>query len=365
MNIIRLGAVLAILAQGPAFSQTWVSPLLGDLGAHDPVLIQQGNTYHIFYTGRGLSSKTSPDRLNWKNTGAVLSAMPAWHASAVPGNTGDLWAPDIHFRDGKYWLYYSVSTFGSNVSAIGLLTSPTLDRQAAGFAWKDEGSVILSTRTNNYNAIDPNVIVDENGSPWLAFGSFWTGIKLVKLDPATGKPAAGAEITAIAARTSTALGIEAPFIVKRGAYYYLWVSWDVCCQGVNSTYNIRVGRAAQVNGPYLDRAGKKMTEGGGTLIDAGDARWKGPGHNAIFVQGDSSFLVNHAYDANRNGASTLQIRPLYYDAEGWPTLEKSQAVGVIFSKPARNRRVSSFPWPQRRDGLGRLNRDGLPMRGAQ
>lgn len=310
------GAFLTTEFGAAAFAGSYVNPLKGDLGVHDPVMIKEGSTYRIYFTGMNISSKTSTDRITWRNTSSGLTS-PSWIKTYVPGNNGsDFWAPDIHFRENKYWLYYSVSTFGSNASAIGLATSPTL----AGPAWTDQGMVIRSQSGNNYNCIDPNAFQDTDGKVWLTFGSFWSGINLVECDPTTGKPS-GSTPTLISLASHSG-GIEAPFLTKWG-YYYLFVSWDACCKGVNSTYKIVAGRSTKIDGPYVDKTGKAMTSGGGVVLDTGDAVRKGPGHNGILIDNDTVFCVNHYYDATANGASRLQIRPLYFDG-GWPSFTGKQ-----------------------------------------
>lgn len=327
-----LALVLSLAPSGTARAQTAVNPLKGDLGVHDPVMIKAGSAYYVFATGNGVSVKTSSDRITWKNAGRAFATAPSWHARQVPGADASLWAPDISFRDGKYWLYYSISTFGSRVSAIGLATATALNPASGATQWQDQGMVVHTTASSDHNAIDPNIVLDEAGVPWLFYGSFWTGIKAIKLDPATGKPAAAATLISTAQHTA---GIEAPFIIRIGGYFYQFVSWDACCKGASSTYNIRVGRSAKVDGPYADGKGTLMTAGGGDLIDKGDARWKGPGHNGIFVERDTVFLVNHAYDAQNNGASVLWIRPLYWTAQGWPTLDKTQGTPTAALRPHR------------------------------
>lgn len=295
------------------------------------MMISMGKSYFIYSTGKGIAVKSSQDRWNWKNLGSAIKSPPTWQASAVPADTGmNYWAPDVSFRDGKYFLYYAVSTTGKKVSAIGLATNTTLDPTASGYAWKDEGLVVQSGDSTDYNAIDPNFISDEAGVPWLAFGSWWQGLRLVKLDPLTGKPAVGAPLITLANRAGK--GIEATFIIRLRGYYFLFSSWDNCCKGVNSNYNIRVGRSVNVQGPYLDRDGNSLVNGGGTLVDSGDSRWKGPGHCAVFVDGDTTLLINHAYDAQNSGAPTLQIRPLYWTSDGWPTLDAALASALSFRK---------------------------------
>ena len=159
------------------------------------MIIRQGSTYHVFYTGRGIPMLTSPDLINWKADERVFEANPAWIAREVP-EARDIWAPDISFRDGKYWLYYAVSTFGSNLSAIGLATNTTLDRASPAYRWEDQGMVIKSEPVppdtpNAYNCIDANYVMDAEGRSWLAFGSFWSGHKIFELDPKTGKALGG------------------------------------------------------------------------------------------------------------------------------------------------------------------------------
>jgi arabinan endo-1,5-alpha-L-arabinosidase len=295
-------------------AQNYVNPLRGTITTHDPCIIKNGDTYHVFYTGNLIQHVASIDRINWTFSGPTISG-PGWIKTYVPNNSGtDIWAPDISYRSGKYWLYYSVSTFGSNTSAIGLSVASSLTNPQ----WSDQGMVINSTSSSNFNCIDPNSFYDTDGKLWLAFGSFWNGINVVQLDTATGKPASSQPtVTNIATHAG---GIEAPFLFKRGKYYYLFVSWDKCCQGAGSTYNIRFGRATSITGPYFDSAATSMKSGGGTLLWSGDGRWKGPGAQNVFVDHDTTFLVCHAYDANANGAVTLIIRPLYWTTSEWPTL---------------------------------------------
>ncbi|MEO7777388.1 MAG: arabinan endo-1,5-alpha-L-arabinosidase [Fibrobacteria bacterium] len=320
-----IAAAILGLGSGKGHAQA-PNPLKGDDGAHDPMMFKVAGDYFVYYTGTGIQTKTSKDRITWRNTAAALPAMPAWHREYVPAAGSNLWAPDVHFRAGKYWLYYSVSTSGSRVSAIGLATAAAINPNG-GTEWRDQGMVINTSNADDYNAIDPNVYVDSSGTPWLVFGSWWSGIKMFQIDPATGKRAAGSQLYALAYHKN---GAEGAFLIKHGEYFYLWLSWDVCCNGASSTYNIRVGRAKQLTGPFTDSKGVALPSQGGDLIDSGDTRWKGPGHNAIFTEGDTAFLVNHAYDAQGNGRATLQIRPLYWTADGWPTLDKSkgQVTGI-------------------------------------
>ncbi|MEH7545470.1 MULTISPECIES: family 43 glycosylhydrolase [Bacillaceae] len=293
--------------------------LKGDLWAHDPVIAKEDSHWYVFHTGSGIQIKSSEDGAKWKQVGPIFTSLPEWTKEYVPEKDEDsIWAPDIYFHNGVYYIYYSVSTFGKNTSAIGLVTNTTLNPEDPDYEWKDKGHVIHSTESDDYNAIDANLIFDEDGKPWLNFGSFWSGIKLIKLDPETMKPAENAELLSISSRMEQPNTIEAPFIVYKDGYYYQFVSFDFCCRGIESTYKIVVGRSNDITGPYFDKDGVSMMEGGGTLIDAGDERWIGPGHCAVYFSGNSSLLVNHAYDALKKGKPTLHIRPLYWGEDGWP-----------------------------------------------
>jgi len=344
-NIRKLSILLLLFViSGTA---QYVNPLKGDIGVHDPVMIKQGSMYYVFATGRLIQYKTSTDRINWTARGSVFSSSPSWVAAAVPLNDGtDYWAPDISFRNNLYWLYYSVSSFGKNTSAIGLATNTTLDQTDPAYKWTDLGIVIKSTASNNYNCIDPNVFEDTDGKLWLTFGSFWSGIKMTELDPSSGllksTSTSTPAISSIASRSAGSTAVEAPFIIKHDNFYYLFVSWDACCKGVGSTYKIVVGRSTEVTGPYVDKLNKSMASGGGTIIDTGDSRWKGPGHNGIFIENDTVLCVNHAYDAKSNGAPTMMIRPLYW-VDNWPTFIKPLISNNSGTKTGAEIRLSKKP----------------------
>ncbi len=294
----------------------------GNIAIHDPSsLVKEGGTYYVFQTGNLIPCKTSPDMVHWTNAGSALSSRPSWQAATVPNNApGDLWAPDISYRNGTYWLYYAVSSSGSQTSALGLATRSSL---AAG-AWQDQGVVITSaTYSVNDNAIDPNSISDAQGNVWLAWGSWWNGIFLIPVDPQTGKPTASAQPVNLAGRGGK--GIEAAFIVYARGYYYLFTSWDVCCQGTSSTYNMRYGRATEVTGPYVDTAGLPLVSGGGTPLSDGSG-FPGGGQS-VYVENGNYYLIYHVYDGRNNPAS-LQIRHLYFNAQAWPTFDPAAAVSI-------------------------------------
>jgi arabinan endo-1,5-alpha-L-arabinosidase len=290
---------------------------------HDPAIIRGEDAYYLFCTGMGIPVLRSTNLVDWRTASPplVFAQLPEWAQAAIPGQA-DAWAPDISYFNGKYHLYYSVSTFGSNRSVIGLATNVTLNVESPDFRWVDEGLVIESQRSDNYNCIDANLIIDADGNPWLAFGSFWSGIKLRRLDYATGKLSTEDEtLYPLAQRFVNSGSVEAPFIIRKGDFYYLFVSHDFCCRGVESTYHVVVGRSENITGPYVDRDGVALTAGGGTQVTFPSERWKGPGHNSILQENGVEYIVYHAYDARLQGAATLRIDPLVWDDEGWPSIE--------------------------------------------
>ncbi|QPC85144.1 arabinan endo-1,5-alpha-L-arabinosidase [Phototrophicus methaneseepsis] len=302
-------------------------PLTGNIRpVHDPVMIKENDKYYLFCTGPGMSLRKSDDMLHWTQSFPVriFGNLPDWVQEKIP-NQNDVWAPDISYYNDKFHLYYSVSTFGSDTSVIGLLTNATLDHTSDDYEWVDEGLVVESTGTQNYNCIDPNLVLDEDGVPWLSFGSHWSGIKMVRLDYETGLPSAEDDtVYEIAQRAIHPRAIEAPFIVYRDGYYYLFVSWDQCCSGVDSTYRVMVGRSESVTGPYVDKEGVDMMDDGGTQVTFPTERWVGPGHNGIYIEDDVYYMVYHSYDAENQGVPTLRINPLSWDEDGWPYLESME-----------------------------------------
>ena len=290
-----------------------VLPLEGAIGSiHDPVVIESDGRFFLFATGTGILVRESTDLLRWSVRPPVFLEKPAWVTTTDPNEPNRLWAPDISFFGGRFHLYYSASSFGSNRSCIGHASKESLSSEDP---WKDEGAVLCSEPPDDFNAIDPNVFVDASDAIWLAFGSFWSGLKMVRLDD-EGKRS-GAEFYALSTRPDTA--VEAPFILERDGWFYLFQSVDACCRGTASTYKILVGRSSRVVGPYVDRDGNALLSGGGTLLVEGDQRFRGPGHNAVLETGGRYFNVYHAYDADAGGVPTLRIANLTFGADGWPS----------------------------------------------
>ena len=327
-----IGATLvpALCSQAPQALQ-----LTGDYAlTHDPSIGREGNNYYVFATGKApgggqIAIRCSKDLADWKLCGHVFDEVPAWIRAASP-KTRDLWAPDIAYFNGKYHLYYAYSVFGKNTSGIALATNPTLDPRSPSYRWNDEGLVLDSLASDDFNAIDPSIVLDERGNPWLSFGSFWSGIKMRRIDPTTGKLSdADHTLCSLATRAKTPQAeapkpglpadwqaIEAPFLVRHGGFNYLFVSFDLCCRGTRSSYRIMVGRSKKVTGPYLDETGSPMRQGGGTELLAANLRWVGPGGQSVLQRPEGDVLVFHAYDAV-TGKPALQISTIDWNG-GWP-----------------------------------------------
>jgi len=328
-----------------------------DVRVHDPVLIQEGDTYYIFHTGKGIPVKSSKDMKAWQEEKPVFATPPAWISKTIPKFDGSIWAPDIVHHNGVYYLYYSVSAFGRNNSAIGVATNTTLRSSDPKFKWVDNGIVVQSVAGRDmWNAIDPNVAFDDQENAWMVFGSFWMGMKLVnlqsnmmavvsdssqqwstvaarerhwKVDERDAGDAANPELNYETLYTPELLAmnkqmkngsIEAPFIFKKNGFYYLFVSWDRCCRGLESSYKILVGRSTDIRGPYVDKEGKKMIHGGGTLIAEGNDKWAAVGHQAAYTLNGKDLLIFHGYDKSDNGKPKLIIRELKWDNALWPVV---------------------------------------------
>jgi arabinan endo-1,5-alpha-L-arabinosidase len=285
------------------------------IGIHDPAMLNTGSGFDLFSTHGLIHEHQSSDLVNFSDGGYALSSLPAW-TNTYTGGSGDLWAPDVSEHNGVYWMYFAASGFGSNNSAIGLATSST----AEPGTFVDSGSPIYtSTDCPGSNAIDPSSVVDASGNAWMVFGSWSSGIQIVPVNKSTGIPT-GAACKQLAYHPS-GTGIEGSYIYPHGGYYYLFASIDNCCKGVNSTYRIIVGRSTSVTGPYTDRGGLDLTQGGGTILLSSHGNIYGPGGEGVFTANGNPMLVYHYYDGNNNGYPALGINKLGWTADGWPYVE--------------------------------------------
>ena len=286
---------------------------------HDPSTVYtENNESYFFSTGHGVSLIKEQDDGRWFRTARVFEdgKLPAWHKEKVPANRGHLWAPDVIKLKDTYFLYYSISSFGKQTSAIGLATGKTLDPDSTDWAWTDKGPVITSNERSDFNAIDPAIFQDDDGSLWMSWGSFWNGLYLVQLDPKTGKLL---DPNKKPVQLAWAEKIEAPFIHKRGDFYYLFINHGICCRGLNSTYDIRIGRSKKITGPYLDKEGLDLKTGGGTIILKTDGDRIGPGHASILKRNGKEFLAYHYYSKPHRGSSRFALAPLTWN-KGWPVI---------------------------------------------
>jgi arabinan endo-1,5-alpha-L-arabinosidase len=325
-RVIALAFLSALVTPGAPLNAAEVQPeLTGDTRIHDPSVVEVDRRFVAFGTGEqgpthgAVRVKTSPDGVGWTDAGVVGKGPPEWAQAALGFKPVTVWAPSIGRRGGTYFLYYCLSSFGDNASAIGLMTNASFDPMKPGEGWRDQGMVLMSKDGDDFNAIDPFRIDASDGRAWLAFGSFWSGIKLSELDPETGKLIReDAPRIALASRHGGA--IEASSILEHDGKFYLFVSFDQCCKGLASTYNIRVGRADRIGGPFRDRDGKDMGDGGGTLVLTTSGRFIGPGGQEAVKTSKGEMLVYHYYDGDAFGASKLQLSPILWTADGWPEL---------------------------------------------
>jgi arabinan endo-1,5-alpha-L-arabinosidase len=313
---------------------------------HDPSIIKAHNGWYYIYSTDvkaygiprpGIQIRKSKDLINWQFVGYVFD-NDKYVFKGIPqeafewSKASTLWAPDVKFFNNKYYLYYSASTFGKNQSYIGLATSNNPEGP-----WKDEGLVIKTKQGDPVNAIDPCLIFDENGDTWLSYGSFWTGIYLIKIDKRTGKPTDNGFGINIARRKGTVSGaIEGSYIIYNPKFkkYYLFVSYD----SLFSDYNVRVARSDKITGPYVDYNGNLMTDltlppdEVGTKILGGykfknDDGWIAPGHNSVLVDGDDWYIVHHARPALNKNWMYLHIRRIVWTDDGWPVVSPERYAG--------------------------------------
>lgn len=312
--MLKMIAAMTLVVSSAAEAQWQRSPVV-----HDPsTVVRERSDAWCFATGHGVVVLRQ-DGKDWKFEGTVFprGKWPAWHKEVVPENEGHLWAPDVIELGDRWGVYYSVSSFGKNTSAIGMASRKKLGPGTEKDPWEDQGMIISSKKGDKFNAIDPAVIQDGR-KLWMSFGSFWDGIMLIELDPKTGLRKDADEKPL---RLADAPEIEAPFIHKEGNWYYLFVNWGKCCRGADSTYEIRVGRSQKITGPYEDREGNPMVSAGGTLILGSKGRYIGPGHASVFEKGSLQWLAHHYYDGEDRGLSKLRLVPLEWEG-GWPVVKE-------------------------------------------
>src|SRR3954471_9456559 len=311
-----------------------VVALDGQPGLHDPsTVIAENGKYYVYATGGGLPMSISDDGWTWRRAGGVMQAVPGGKPGpgVIARGGNNTWAPDVIRVGGKYFLYYSAPGTQPK-SAIGLLVGKTLDPESPDYAWEDAGPVVWSDGVEDSNAIDPGVFHDPtNGTLWLTYGSYFGYIRLVELNPKTGK-----RLYPDRKPVNVSINSEASIMIFRDGWYYLLVTHGSCCAGANSSYNIRMGRAKKVSGPFLDNTGIDMLRGGGKLFLGSGGRYVGPGHFGLLDLGDGvrKFSCHYEADLDRGGMSVLDIRPLLW-RDGWPVAGENVTAGTYQIESAR------------------------------
>ena len=332
-------------------------PVAGMPFVHDPsTVVRFHGKYYVFSTGRGAPFYSSPDTVTWTREGSVFTQIPDAVHAAVPKNNGtDVWAPDIIRMNNQFYLYYAVSSWGSFQSAIGLATNPVLDPKDPAYKWTDRGVVVTSNGTEDLNAIDPGVILAPDGTLWICYGSYHGSIRITQLDPKTGLALAP---NTLGAPIATARESEASDIIFHDGFFYLFVNHGSCCKG--RTARTTSASAARAPSParILDRDGKPMSEGGGTLFLASDAQRIGPGHFGRVVDYDAKSAGDYRDHRSAPSASASTTRPTCRatDAPCWtsapyrgaPTAGPSQA--IIQPQPP----ILTEPWGSWRDAQHKL-----------
>ena len=281
----------------------------GRIGIHDPstVVVCDGK----FYTyGTGGSSLVSDDGWTWRR-GAALPRRGL--------------APDVIHIGDRFYVYIAANIGAQPKAAVNMIWSKTLDPDSPDYKWEEGGVVVSSDGIEDSNAIDPGVFLDPtDGRLWLTYGSYFGYIRLVELNPKTGQ-----RLNPNDPPHNIAINCEASDMIYHDGWYYLLATHGSCCRGADSGYNIRVGRAKKVTGPFLDNMGVDMIQGGGKLFAGSGGRVIGPGHFGLLDVGDGvqKFSMHYEADLDRGGASVLDIRPLLWK-DGWPVAGENLREGT-------------------------------------
>lgn len=270
----------------------------GQVVIHDPsTLLHCEGKYYTY--GTGGTTLVSDDGWNWQR-------------GVTPVRRG--MAPDgIQIGD-RYYLYIARNVGAQPRADINMIWSKSLDPNSPDYKWEEGGVVAASDGYEDCNAIDPGLFLDpNNGRLWMVYGSYFGYLRLMELDPKTGQ-----QLNPKVPPVNVAINCEAPIIIYRDGWYYLLATHGSCCRGADSGYNIRMGRARSVTGPYLDHIGMDMLLGGGKLLLTSAGRLIGPGHFGLIELGAGvqKFSMHWEADLDRGGASVLDIRPLLW-RDGW------------------------------------------------
>ena len=281
----------------------------GQVGIHDPsTIIKCDGKYYVY--GTGGSALVSDD--GW-----------TWRAGTSPPRRG--LAPDVIHLGDRYYMYVAANIGAQPKAAINMIWSKTLDPASPNYKWEEGGVVVSSDGIEDSNAIDPGLFLDPTDKRlWLVYGSYFGYIRLVELDPKTGMRLHPNEQP-----RNVAINCEASEMIYHDGWYYLLATHGSCCRGADSGYNIRMGRARKVTGPFLDHDGIDMIRGGGKLLIGSQGRTVGPGHFGPIDVGDGiqKFSFHWEADLDRGGASVMDIRPLLW-RDGWPVAGENLSAGT-------------------------------------
>ncbi|KAI0477565.1 glycoside hydrolase family 43 protein [Xylariaceae sp. FL0804] len=291
---------------------------------HDPSVVRRSDgTYFRFSTGGEIAVYTAPDLTGpWTYEGAAIAGGSSID---LAGNT-DLWAPDVSLVGDTYYLYYAVSTFGVQDSAIGYATSTSLDVGT----WTDHGSCGVRSYEGSsaYNAIDPNLVAAADGTYYLTFGSFWDDLYQVKMNSPPTSVASGTSSYQVADDPATT-SEEGAFVYQYGEYYYLFYSAGQCCNldtdppAAGDEYHIMVCRSTSATGGYVDADGVACTEGGGTLVLESHDLVYAPGGQGVLDDPTYGAVLYYHYNDLTYGYSDADI---YF---GWNTIDFSSGWPVV------------------------------------
>ncbi len=316
-TVLALSAGLCVQA---TFAADWYAKETRWAG-HDPDIIRYEDGYALATTDNHMLMQFSEDALNWKNGDPAMPEFSKWLYTYAP-NMIDIWAPDIHYIGGEYRMYYCGSEMGIRSSGMGFMSSKEIDPTKPGYGWTDQGEVIHTVKSDSYNAIDAAVLKDNDGKVWMAFGSWGTGIHILELDEKSGKVKNGAKMQNIANRGGA--GVEGASLIEHNGKYFLFTAWDNCCKKgadlENNSYKTTVGRSNRIDGGYVDRSGKALLDGGGTILLSRYGRYYGPAGGEAFEDVNRQRFVNHYYDKNDGGNSYIQVRDIVWTEDNWPEL---------------------------------------------
>ncbi len=279
----------------------WVSAQVGEPYIHDPSTITEcDGKYYTFGTGGG---------------GLISEDGWTWHRGGERPGGGV--APDVIKINDRYYMTYARGgggLGGGHSSNVYVMWTKSLDPKSPDFGFHDETIVVSSDGVEDCDAIDSAFLLDPtDGRLWLTYGTYFGFIRIIEIDPKNGKRMPGNNAI------NVAIDCEATAMMYRDGWYYLLGTHGTCCDGANSTYNIRVGRSRKITGPYVDHMGIPMLKGGGKLVVAASGHYVGPGHFGLIDLGNGlqKFSCHYEADLAQGGHSVLGIRPLLWK-DGWP-----------------------------------------------